>query len=307
MRFAKTTRTHWSAAVSHDKGMMRLRPLLLAALLLSVSGCGKSWDGSLRLRLKDGDRLIYSRTSDVNMAVSGLQTGEEHFTATERRVIVVDKVEGGEISVSASTQDAVVTQEQRPEGEKPLFNYDDLESGLAVSRAKMTITDRGQTLSSIIEGASSLDPIALSVASALTSSQKMIGPLGLIYPEGQVKVGQEWTVQIDLADAIDDATAGVVIPGSSELPLVHTVTAIEKRDGAQVVVISQTISGEVTISVSASGLTMDGTTTVSSTGEFVVEAATGKVLSSDLTSDHGTDLGVIKFSITSHIVEQLLE
>ncbi len=240
---------------------MKLSALaLIASSLIAAPGLQ---DATLRLKPKKNQVYTYTTISDVASGTGELKSTSSHVT-TSMKVISVGK---DEIKLLTTIED--IKSDAR---------------GAAEARA-MKITYTASPLWQIKDvtaegGGASGQVLVNSLRAAL-----MVSPA---FPEKAVKPGDEWSIELDLAQLFASMYDGFLkVKGEAKAPLKIKLAKIETKEDRKVAVIETTM--DAAFALDLSGREAPATWKIESTADFDLQ--TGMSVSQKVTQTQTVDVG----------------
>jgi hypothetical protein len=214
------------------------RIMLLASIVTAVGACAPDRRGTeevtLRLRLEPNQAIEFMTEMDLDQSFA---TVEGSLTSRMRqRAEVLERTDEGHYRVLFSNTDVeVLTEEDSPlEAEARL-----LEQNARAFRYEAVFDDRGHP-----EGAKAVEDGETPRGQGL--AWMTVGFFGVEYPEEPVRVGQEWTREVDLSKVMEGLDVNMIEPsGHTSLPITFRVSRIDQREGQTVVVVETSMKGTI--------------------------------------------------------------
>ncbi|HEY0867188.1 MAG TPA: DUF6263 family protein [Fimbriimonas sp.] len=209
---------------------------------------------SLRLKLQPDQALNYGVKTQIAQDMMGTDLSQ---TVDMTMSIKTAKAEKGTQALVQMTNVKLTLPENVP---LP-FTVEDLTKSIESVKTTIVYSDLGKALETKIEA----DDMA-KMFSALSSGSANVGFLGLEYPEKALNIGDTWSAEINLTEAL---TAAGATPGPKKaLPVAYTLTKVENGVATIKAVIKGTMETQGPGGMSAN---LDTDTE----SEYLVDIATG--------------------------------
>jgi hypothetical protein len=221
--------------------MRAVVPAALCLLAIPVSARAPS-ETLLRLKLGKGDTLHYAMVTRATANSNGDETSMDQKLTS---VMEVTEKDQGTITVVSSSKEITV------EGD----TIDGNAIADQIARAKVTFRfdELGRVKNAETSG---LEPGPQAAIEAVTSMGT--GFVGMMYPEGAVRVGSRWAGSLDLAPTLEASSQGTIGTGQDiKLPVNYSVTGIDIVNGRTVLRVLMIASRDFDLKLNAPGSGLD--------------------------------------------------
>ncbi|MCU0315771.1 MAG: hypothetical protein MUC92_04180 [Fimbriimonadaceae bacterium] len=261
--------------------------VLVAVAALVLPAVARNQATTMRMAVAEGDAYLVTTTSKSKISITGAMEQELNMgsTATYTMTFGAEKD-----SWRAATLDNMTV---KSEGEAiPGVDPDAMSAAAAKVSMTMLVSPRGEVKD--VKSASD-DPEAVAAAGSISSGLKSLGLNGFVFPETEVKVGDTWEVQVDLAPIIEASSGGQVTATNGKLPIKYTFVATETVEGTQVHRITFSYAGTMDIENAMVG---PGKAKTESKGTIWIDAKTGFMFRSDSVNKIIMELGPVSVDVS---------
>jgi hypothetical protein len=272
----------------------------LAAIVLIgrlAMGCGGS-DG-FSIGPAQGTKIRLDTYSDSTIKISGVAARDTNLKMTLSQLLEFTSPPG-------PTQSIEITSDKDKcfvDGGQDVLPLDGVEDALKAFKVSMTIRPTGEPASVTPDMTGSFPPAAENVISSQVSSLQATGPMGYVFKKDtRPAVGESWTFEMDLMDAVRDSSRDYVTPSAATAKYTFTYIGDTTRDGIAVHHLKRVGEGRIVQKVSVEGMgDKESTTTMTSEGDVYVDASTGLLIYLESVDKAVIDFGAIKMNQTTKV------
>jgi hypothetical protein len=252
--------------------MKTFRILLLTSALVASSAFAQ--EVTLRLNPKQGAK--YTFETQVQMKGSGPMNTD--LTQRMKQVYDVKSVTANGVKINVRTTEAKVTV---PKGSPMEKMASQMETQMKSQPLDMELDRRGKLLKI---GGRAAD---VGMRSAMGMSGQG-GMMNMEFPQGPVKVGTSWQVNVDMASMMGGSGAGVT---GGKFPIKYRVAKIERQGNRTLVTVAYSADGKMGMSMGSGNQAQKGDVTMKMSGNAVLDAADGLPINSTFSSTINTKFG----------------